>query len=100
MDPLARVLLSISKVSQQNTQAAVDKECGILKDLEAAGVPDVVCLGFHMGACQNEGLLLGPLNTRCRSILRTQKGTIILTTTHILPCTRLTYLGARVCICI
>ena len=26
--------------------------------------------------------LLGPLNTRCRIILRTQKETIILTTTH------------------
>ena len=32
---------------------------------------------------QNYGPLLGPLNTRCRIILRTQKGTIILTTTHI-----------------
>ena len=29
--------------------------------------------------------LLGPLDTRCRIILRTQKGTILLTTTHILP---------------
>ena len=36
-----------------------------------------------MGSCQNYGPLLGPLNTRCRSILRTQKGTIILTTIHI-----------------
>ena len=36
-----------------------------------------------MGGCQNYGPLLGPLNTRCRIILRTQKGTIILTTTHI-----------------
>ena len=34
-----------------------------------------------MGGCQNYGLFLGPLNTRCRIILRTQKGTIILTTT-------------------
>ena len=37
----------------------------------------------YMGGCQNNGPLLGPLNTRCRIILRTQKGTIILTTTHI-----------------
>ena len=29
------------------------------------------------------GSLLGTLNSRCRIILRTQKGTIILTTTHI-----------------
>ena len=35
-----------------------------------------------MGGCQNNGPLLGSLNTRCRTILRTQKGTIILTTTH------------------
>ena len=37
-----------------------------------------------MGGCQNYGPLSGPLNTRCRTILRTQKGTIILTTTHML----------------
>ena len=30
------------------------------------------------------GSLLGPLNTKCRIILRAQPGTIILTTTHIL----------------
>ena len=36
----------------------------------------------YTGGCQNHGPLLGPLNTRCRIILRTQKGTIILTTTH------------------
>ena len=36
----------------------------------------------HMGGCQNYGPLLDPLNTRCRIILGTQKGTIVLTTTH------------------
>ena len=35
-----------------------------------------------MGGCQNDGPLLGPLNTRCRVILGTQNGTMILTTTH------------------
>ena len=35
-----------------------------------------------MGGCQNHGPLLGPLYIRCRIILRTQQGTIILTTTH------------------
>ena len=35
-----------------------------------------------MGGYQNSGPLLGPLNT-CRIMLRTQKKTIILTTTHI-----------------
>ena len=37
----------------------------------------------YMGGCQNYGPFLGTLNNRCRNILRTQKGTIILTTTHI-----------------
>ena len=35
-----------------------------------------------MGSCQNSGPHLGPLKTRCRTILRTQKRTLILTTTH------------------
>ena len=35
------------------------------------------------GGCQNDGPFWGPLNTRCRIILRTQKWTIVLTTTHI-----------------
>ena len=37
----------------------------------------------HMGGCQNYGPFLGTLNNRCRIILRTQEGTLILTTTHI-----------------
>ena len=36
----------------------------------------------HMGGCQNHGPFVGTLNNRCRSIIGTQKGTIILTTTH------------------
>ena len=36
-----------------------------------------------MGSCQNYGPFLGTLNNRCRIIIGTQKGTIILTTTHI-----------------
>ena len=34
----------------------------------------------YMGGSQNSGLFLGSLNTRCSTILRTQNGTIILTT--------------------
>ena len=41
-----------------------------------------VSFGIDMGGGQNYGPLLGPLNTRCRIIFRNQKGTIILTTTH------------------
>ena len=36
-----------------------------------------------MGGCQNDGPFLGTLNIRCRIITGTQKGTIILTTTHV-----------------
>ena len=39
----------------------------------------------HMGGCQNYGPFLGTLNIRCRIITGTQKGTIILTTTHMSP---------------
>ena len=37
----------------------------------------------YVGGCQNYGPCLGTLDIRCRIILGTQKGTIILTTTHI-----------------
>ena len=37
----------------------------------------------YMGGCQNDGTFLGILNIRCRIIIGIQKGTIILTTTHI-----------------
>ena len=37
-----------------------------------------------MGGCQNYGPFLGTPNIRCRMILGTQKGTIILTTSPIL----------------
>ena len=41
---------------------------------------------IHMGSCQNYGPFLGTLNIRFRTILRTQKGTLILTTTHMFVC--------------
>ena len=49
--------------------------------------------GFYMGSCQNYGPFLGTLNNRCRIIIGTQKGTLILTTTHMFSGLRkLTYL--------
>ena len=39
-------------------------------------------LVFHIGGCQNYAPFLGTLNNRCRIIIGAQKGTIILTTTH------------------
>ena len=39
---------------------------------------------YYMGGCQNYGPFLGTLYIRCRIIIGTQKGTIILTTTHII----------------
>ena len=35
-----------------------------------------------MGSCPNYGPFLGTLNIRCRTIIRTQRGTRLLTTTH------------------
>ena len=40
-------------------------------------------LFYYMGSCQNYGPFWGTLNNRCRIILGTQTGTLILTTTHI-----------------
>ena len=48
-----------------------------------------------MGSCQNDGPFLGTLNIRCRIIIRTQKGTIILTTIHIYIYTTIMELGPR-----
>ena len=42
-----------------------------------------------MGGCQNDGPLLGPLNTSCRIILRNPEGTTILTTTQYEPWSKL-----------
>ena len=41
-----------------------------------------IYINFYMGECQNYGPLWGALHIRCRIIIGTQKGTIILTTTH------------------
>ena len=43
----------------------------------------MVSVLLNMGSWQNYGHFLGTLNNRCRIIFGTQKGTIILTTTHI-----------------
>ena len=37
----------------------------------------------YLGGCQNYGPFLGTLNIRCRIKIGTQKGTIILTATHL-----------------
>ena len=39
----------------------------------------------YMGGCQNYGPFLGTTNIRCRIMIGIQKGTIILTTTHMSP---------------
>ena len=53
---------------------------------------------IHVGGCQNYRPLLGSLNIRCRIILRTQKGTIILTTSHVHMNMR--YLHVRSSLCV
>ena len=61
-------------------------------ELQGKELPDMRCRGLnsrnrvfydHMGGCQHCGPFLGTLNIRCRIRIGTQKGTIILTTTHI-----------------
>ena len=54
-------------------------------DAPEDGSREVWCtiLVLYMGGCQNCGPFLGTLNIRCRIIIGAQKGTIILTTTHI-----------------
>ena len=51
-------------------------------------------LPFYMGGSQNYAFLSGPLNTSCRIILGTKKGTLILTTTH-MSIVRLSSAGLR-----
>ena len=38
---------------------------------------------MYVGSCQNYGPFLGTLNSRCRIIIGAQKGSVILTTTHV-----------------
>ena len=48
---------------------------------------------IYMGGCQNYGPFWGALNIRCRIIIGTQKGTLILTATHI-------YIYTCICVCV
>ena len=45
-------------------------------------IPIYLYIYICMGGCQNYGPFLGTLNIRCRIIIGIQKGTVILTTTH------------------
>ena len=56
---------------------------GTLSGLLSVAESELESQGRHMGGCQNYGPFLSTLNVRCRTILGTQKGTIILTTTYI-----------------
>ena len=51
-------------------------EASVRRGVQAPYIP-------YMGGCQNYGPFLGALNIRCRIITGIQKGTIILTSTHI-----------------
>ena len=55
----------------------------------------LVVLVPHTGSCQNYGPFLGTLNNRCRTIIGTQKGTLILTTTHMRHFTRSWWRSAK-----
>ena len=53
-----------------------------MKNIHVCMYTDIY-MHIYLGGCQNYGPFLGTLNIRCRTIIGTQKGTIILTTTHI-----------------
>ena len=48
----------------------------------------------HVGGCQNYGPVLGTLNIRCRIVIGIEKGTIILTTTHLVLELKIAHLRA------
>ena len=89
-----KALLQSNRLSVENLTGHLAKKAGLWPHLPTkrhshndsghiasmAGMTE--SLTTHMDGCENYGPLLGPLNARCRIILRTQKGTIILTTTH------------------
>ena len=52
-------------------------------EIEGLGFERSEVLQVHMGGCQNYGPFSGTLDIRCRIIIGTPKGTVILTTTHI-----------------
>ena len=54
-------------------------------DLQAllVGDPFTCTVGVYVGGCQDYGPFLDTLNVRGRIIVGIQKGTIILTTTHV-----------------
>ena len=70
-----------------NPKAPLRRPAGARRDFVNHWVPsyqlDYKAKRLYMGGCQNYGPLLGPLNTRCRIILRIQKGTRISTSSHI-----------------
>ena len=76
-------LLTISTSSLQECMREIHEAYALLRDgFWRWQSPKTMCRR-HAGGCQNYGPLLGPLNTSCRIILRIQKGTIMLTTTHV-----------------
>ena len=63
-------------------QRTAEEAALTLEDMDAPRLHSA----FNMGGCQNYDPFLGSLHIRCRIIFRIQKGTIILTTTHMRVC--------------
>ena len=59
------------------------KLCVVLQRQDPESIVSVA-QSTHVGGCQNYDPFWGTLNIRCRIIIGIQKGTIILTTTHVL----------------
>ena len=81
-----------------STQCQIDTKGALRRRPKVSEPPHTWGLWVKdMGGCQNYGPFLGTLNIRCRIIIGTQKGTIILTTTHMEL--RFTGLCFRVSLC-
>ena len=74
----------LERIRLQGLVASAEGWAGVRLDLPKVGDVMAKSPKGRMGGCQNYGPPLGPPNTRCHVILRTPKGTIILTTTHML----------------
>ena len=60
----------------------IKAETPLQSALHRSGIRHIASEELHVGRCQNYGPFLGPYFNTAANISGTQKGTIILTTTH------------------
>ena len=84
----AEGILDAIKISRPSGFSDLKASFGLSRGCRVLGenAPDSPKRHLHVGSCQNLGPFLGTLNNRCRIIIGTQEGTVILTTTHVVGC--------------